>query len=192
MTVNMSQCGCACVCILQSGPWPTLKSSHHSDPQGLQISSLCIYVCILKSVPYKKSHSINLFLPAHTPALSRVKWRRYHFWCMHICEGCRPTKVTHHFLSYPIFSTRRLTQKCHRLLLFLFLLSLFLSLINVNKVWLECNPSANWQQNKQELLKCSSDSPDNHQMNVKNHTKHCSEGSNPWLPSCLLFVVPEP
>lgn len=55
-----------CLCVLQSGPWPTLKQSHHSDPVGLHFASLCIvYVCI-KSLYCRKCHSINLLLPAHT------------------------------------------------------------------------------------------------------------------------------
>lgn len=49
----MTQCLCACVCalahvrvyILQRGPWPTLKPSHHSDPLGFFSFCMSEFVC---------------------------------------------------------------------------------------------------------------------------------------------------
>lgn len=106
--VHACVCVCVCICILQSGPWPTLKPSHHSDPLGLQISSLCMCVYI-KSLYYKKSHTINLFLPAHT-LLHYWVWKEgctaVHVYAS-ICEGSGPPKVspTGWFIISYVFST---------------------------------------------------------------------------------------
>lgn len=64
-----------CVHVLQSGPWPILKSSHHSSRLGFQIA--CLYMYVHYEFVSKVLHHKGLEASPHTPALPAVKTTQY-------------------------------------------------------------------------------------------------------------------